>query len=945
MDLEHDLNQSWTMFSSGVPVYKEGGRLVVDDIPKLQLPIPNRMSPDAAALGDAPTPTALDGAGRAFAGGLADTGQGAINLIAEGIDLAGEKITGAPLGALDAVRDLVPKIETIGIAEDIGRVVVNVVTAAALMRTIGIRGVVKNGAAVSALMDPEEGNLATLAKELGLESELLDFMDSKVEETASAGERLQARMTNVLVDMGLGGIVSTMFRGFSEIKKSPEAAAQVTAGLLAGGMLLSGSDEANAGPLDRLARQLAKADSGTLRQVFKGRGAAANREIAITEVNRIRAEYPPSEGWAPLELVGGEIKDGKFEPKWKQPAYNFHIPQDGLSKDQWKAALSDRIVASVQSVVDRAAAGDEGAKFILSQATWYRDMRSRLRQEFGGMADLFADLLGTTSAQTNVRTNWDNASEIMRRFSRGEYDKEIANYERAIAAGEDPNKIFSQLRKGFEKGGMSEADAMSAAMEQYPMLTKAAGTLFGTNSPTSAGALLDTFRQIKTGASPKTPNFTGNLIGYTDEATVDVWAARYLTDLAGLQRIPPAAEKAVGGKHLSGSTLETPKVGGEFGFGQTVFKDASEKINSGNIIPDETLGPDDLQAVAWFIEKEKWTNKGWTNKAGEGGSLDFEAARAGSADPARIAELRKIINAKNTLPADKALAQAEFDQLAAPVDRTIVGIAGDRPGQTLSNYGMAELAAPIDDVLRADKNVLMYKVTSTIGRFMKQDERALDTELVTRQGFNPAPLERRIVELGKEYDQDAVFISKVLRGPAAADHANARPGVEIYFTKKQSADALRQVTDLLSAKGVDGFTFVTDARQADRVNVQARAGGPDTAGLTGIRFQYIPEFDETFDAAKRGGTMQEKADLFRDIVEELSQKGDISSAQVLWYDTKVTFRDQYDVKLGASAPANGSRNEVRQGQLLGPNAAPADRSGGAGPVSQGTVPDRQRSPP
>ena len=45
-------------------------------------------------------------------------------------------------------------------------------------------------------------------------------------------------------------------------------------------------------------------------------------------------------------------------------------------------------------------------------------------------------------------------------------------------------------------------------------------------SAARAGALLDTFRQISKGASPKTPNFTGNLIGYTDEATVDVWAAR-----------------------------------------------------------------------------------------------------------------------------------------------------------------------------------------------------------------------------------------------------------------------------------------------------------------------------------------------------------------------------------------------------------------------------------
>jgi hypothetical protein len=57
------------------------------------------------------------------------------------------------------------------------------------------------------------------------------------------------------------------------------------------------------------------------------------------------------------------------------------------------------------------------------------------------------------------------------------------------------------------------------------------------------------------------------------------------------------------------------------------------------------LGPDDLQAVAWFIEKEKWTNNGWTTKAGEGGSLDYEMAFAGAPDQEAVRVLRREINA------------------------------------------------------------------------------------------------------------------------------------------------------------------------------------------------------------------------------------------------------------------------------------------------------------
>lgn len=1019
MNLEHELNRQISLFQLGVPVYNEGGRLVVDEIPKVQLPTPNGMSPDAAALGDAPSPTFgnefAKGTMRAIGGGLRDTAQGVLDVGAELIDNQ-NRMDNRPQFARDAVKDLLPNWEPESIAEGIARTGVNVVSALMLTRTLGMGGStfgnVASGAVVDMLMDPTEGNLSSLARDFGFDNELTQFLDNKVAEDAAPEERLRARMLGVLEGAGLGALIDGVMKGFKVIKDNPEAAAKVVGGLGVAGLAMP--QDAEGGPLDKIIRQVLKQDQATVNGLFKGKGSTALRLQAMDEVNRIRGEYPDGEGWRALELVGGSMKDGKFEPKWKQPAYGFDQPPPGVSKEEWKGQIVDKVVTSVDDVVKRAAQGDKDAEFILSQASWYRDMRNRLRDEFGGMADLFADLLGTTSAQTNVRTNWDNAQEIMRRFSRGEYDKEIANYERAIAAGEDPNKVFSAIRKGYEEGGMTKEAALAKALEEYPMLTKAAGTLFGTNSPTSTGALIDTFRQIKAGASPKTPNFTGNLIGYTNEATVDVWAARYLTDLAGLPRIPPPAEKAVSGKHGVGSTLENPRVGGEFGFGQQVFKEAADRINASNIVPGKTLGPDDLQAVAWFIEKEKWTKQGWTNKAGEGGSLDFEANRAGTSDPAALTEARRTINAGGPSDADRIAAQAELDQqiegglldridglrkqlrdksldkpqrdalqeqldtelytrdrlqkiirsasptdadraaaqqtyeeLAAPVDRTVLGISGERPGRPMSNYAQAELAAEIDDVLRTDGSVIMYKATNTYGRFMKKDERALDVEVVTRQGFDPAPLERRVVELGKEYDQDAVFVSRVLRqAPDFTNDSlgksamNARPGVEIYFAKKQSADAIRELTDILSEKGIDGFTFVTDMRHSDRVNVQARAGGPDTAGLVGVRFQYIPEFDDAYNAGRHRQMIQEKADLFQDVIEEIGKRGGVSSAQVVWYDTKVFFRDQYDGILGTAAPSGTGGGKVREGQLLGSGAPRSDRQGGSRPVGSGAVPDR-----
>ena len=104
-----------------------------------------------------------------------------------------------------------------------------------------------------------------------------------------------------------------------------------------------------------------------------------------------------------------------------------------------------------------------------------------MRLEFGGLGDVYADLLGTTSAQTGVEQNWDNAIEIMRRFSRGEFDEEIAMYEAKLAAGEtNPVKL-----------GQAHNDENNP----FKLIAKASGSLFNANSPSSTKALLNMFRQ------------------------------------------------------------------------------------------------------------------------------------------------------------------------------------------------------------------------------------------------------------------------------------------------------------------------------------------------------------------------------------------------------------------------------------------------------------------
>jgi hypothetical protein len=692
----------------------------------------------------------------------------------------------------------------------------------------------------------------------------------------------------------------------------------------------------------------------------------ALKESATTAVNDFHNNYSVDAGWAPVEvnkITFKKSKTGEKIPEIETNAipYDFHTPPEGVPKEAWQATLSSRIVDEVQSVVDRANSGDQAALNIIAEAGWYRTMRDRLRSEFGGIGDVFADVLGTTSAQTDVRQNFKNAVAILNKFSRGDYDNALAAYESRVNTGKsiDPGT----LNKLYQSG-------------DFDLIKSDAGALFNTNSPASMGALLDMFRAVKAGDSPKTPNFTGNLIGLTNEATIDVWAARLLRRMADLPRIPPPAEKGVAGKHLKGSTLYNPNVGSEFGFGQNVFKEAAAEINSSGIVKGVDpqigdLGPDDLQAVVWFIEKENWAKNGWTTKAGEGGSLDYEMSLAGSPEQAKIGELRKGINAgfqpppmrvgekremRDTLPTDpnvvgpplppfvgpstypgradqakqvdianKIAMRQELETLNAPLERYQLGVSGERPNKPMSNYGQAELASEFDDVVRNDPSVPAYNLSNTYGSFMGQTERALNAEFVTRQNFDPAPLERRLVEQGKAYDQDAVFMSKVVKD---GTQPNARPGVEIYFKQKITPDQMAKVTERLRQYGVDGFTYVTDMRFSDKVNVQVKAGAAETAGLNGIRFQYIPEFDDAYNATNRTQIMAEKQRLFNKIVSDTIQDGNVSDARVVYYDTKVHFRSDYDAYLGRNA--EGRNPTSGAGSSSGANATQSDSSGKVG---------------
>ena len=96
---------------------------------------------------------------------------------------------------------------------------------------------------------------------------------------------------------------------------------------------------------------------------------------------------------------------------------------------------------------------------------------------------------------------------------------------------------------------------------------------------------------------------------------------------------------------------------------------------------------------------------------------------------------------------------------------------------------------------------------------------------------------------------------------------------------------------------MEGYTFITDARYGDRTDIKAAQRFGDTPEqYVGVRFQYIPEFDATFDVMKGQQILDEKAELYLEVMETILNMSDsfkglgideITFADLVFYDTKV----------------------------------------------------------
>lgn len=271
----------------------------------------------------------------------------------------------------------------------------------------------------------------------------------------------------------------------------------------------------------------------------------------------------------------------------------FKAAAKGLRGEQrmrsYIIALADKLEGFFNQIKDQPE--------VMAGKEWYRVAREKLTKAFGEHAPLFSQLLAATSARTPVKQNFEQALDAFNQMTSGAFDGVTERYLNALKSMEAGELVFRKSIGNNKMGDTVTPKTMRDWLDVEGILPRRSnGKKYNANSMQVLNVIAGVWREKLGG--PKTAQFSDNLSGASNEATIDVWAARTLHRLsnegyADKWRILPEAETGVDQ--------------GDFDIGQDAFRVAAARLG---------MNPDDLQGVLWFAEKRHWADKGWTRAAG-----------------------------------------------------------------------------------------------------------------------------------------------------------------------------------------------------------------------------------------------------------------------------------------------------------------------------------------
>jgi len=551
-----------------------------------------------------------------------------------------------------------------------------------------------------------------------------------------------------------------------------------------------------------------------------------------------------------IEVIIGDDGKRNVQIIYKSVPYNL---ENGalkfVSKDRKKAidVLSDKLVADYNENKDKPE--------ISAAIGWYGNMRNWFQKNFGANIEMFGQLLAATSARTEVVDNFKQAVEAMRNLSKGKYDELLKDYDNHIKSIKElsDSELLKKWQEKNPNKRLSEFvpnDYRRFLINQYEKVPlRSNGKKFNANSKKVLQALHGNW--IEQTEGPKTKNFAGNLTGRSFEATIDVWAARYLRrkifeGKTKEWRILPQSEGGVQyGKLKSGG------MSGDYPFAEEVMKKAADKLG---------VKADDLQAFLWYLEKDVWDKNNWTNVIGKKKASFEEAARGVESD--------RYQAAVTTFRSPETFDPIKFEQERKNLENEI----GKIPGIIISRVNPSE-----------------GEFRSATDTFI---EPTYDVEFTVDKDADISNVIKKVHEIQAKYDQDATIISRFVD----ANHPNARPIIEIGLAEPvEKSDIIEDIKKTLSDLDVRGFTIARD-RQGK---------------ILGVRSQFVPEFE---DNVKMEEGLNRFATAFQKIKEKYGENKKISYLSTNSVDSQIKFKEngttENEQNDGNRPPEQGIQGEL-----------------------------------
>ena len=553
-------------------------------------------------------------AGRAVLGGVRDAGQGFLDLTGELADLLESKV---PLGYITYGPDglswqqekpegytglqlpEVPRGDSV--VENIGRGLVQFAAgfAAAPIRGAGIVSNMARGGFADALFDPEDGNLSTFLKSMGLENDVINYLDSEVGADAEAEERLRGRLKNSLEGLAIGGLLDSTMSAFKAARSDDGIKETIRKGLISAG--------------DNAQARLDEAGSGTtLSSGFDPTGPVDEALVAARNALLTREEKGARRV---SEIAAADATNKTGRPKVvhvQQYVDEFAVDRHGRSLDQYDDA-------------DFATAVTDAASEIRYQLTtptsgkgWYdKDivMTFDMASQIPGLESLrdnethrviWSAVAGATSNGNKVPLNSKIATaQMLEYFKNGKFLEAPpapgssiqgipdAGFGRRGPAVAKALKLINFLIEKYGEEGFADWWLSPHSLAELTALRKEAG-FSGPPSGLSGGkdAMFIGARIL----GDKTGQFSLNINGL-EGTTKDVWFTR--------------------GYHRYFGTLGDASKTDRYGEELTQPRNATERRRMEEFVrqvqtelSDLELSEQDIQAIMWYYEQALYTDLG-----------------------------------------------------------------------------------------------------------------------------------------------------------------------------------------------------------------------------------------------------------------------------------------------------------------------------------------------